>query len=174
MSQEVILLICIALIALAMCTQAIVLLAIYLGISKATKSLRLEIAEIKTTVMPALGTTRDLITRLAPKVESTVTDVSELARRFRVQAADVEVSVGQVLSDVRKQTTRMDTMFTGALDTLDKASAYVVKTVGKPVRQLSGIMASLKAFVETMGAPSRGGNSNHRAEEVADDRDLFV
>jgi uncharacterized protein YoxC len=174
MNHETLLLICIALIALAMCTQAIVLLAIFVGIGKAAKSIKQDVGEIKSSVLPVLGTTRDLFTRLAPKVESTVTDVAELAKTFRAQAADVEVSVGQLLTDVRKQTTRVDSMLTGALDALDKASAYVVKTVGKPVRQLSGIMASLKAFVEAMGGPSRSGNSHHRTEEVADDRDLFV
>jgi hypothetical protein len=65
-------------------------------------------------------------------------------------------------------------MTTSALDTLDKASAYFVKAVGKPVRQFSGLMASVKAFVETMNAPSRSGNSTYRGEEVPDDKDLFV
>jgi uncharacterized protein YoxC len=174
MDHETIQLVCIAAIAVALCIQTIVLLAILLAMGKAAKSIKDEVDEIKSTMLPVFGTTRDLITRMAPKVESTVTDVAELARSFRAQAADVEVSVGQVLADVRKQTTRIDSMFSGTLDAVDKASAFVVKAVGKPVRQLSGLMASVKAFVETMNAPPHAGNASYQEDGLQDDKDMFV
>lgn len=163
--------------ALALFVQTIILVAIYAGISKATKSLKQEVDEIKASVMPTAEKTRDLVEktrllvdRLTPKVESTVTDFSELAHLLRVQASDVEVAVEQILDRVRRQTSRLDEMFTGTLDAVDKASSFVTKTVSKPVRQVSGILASAKAIFESL----RSSDTSYRDRAMHDDKDLFV
>src|SRR5271165_2020946 len=104
MNHETIELACIALGALALLIQSIVLLAIFVGMGKATKKMQEEIEDIRSSVMPVVKDTRELVEsaralfiRLSPKVESTVTDVAELTRSFRVRAADVEVSVEEIL-----------------------------------------------------------------------------
>jgi uncharacterized protein YoxC len=177
MNHETIELACIGLGALALLIQSIVLLAIFVGMGKATKKIQEEIEDIRSSVMPVVkdtrelvDTTRELFVRLGPKVESTVTDVSELTRSLRAQATDVEVTVEQVLERVRKQANRIDTMFSGTLDAVDKASAFVTETVSKPVRQLSGVLASIKAIVESLSAS----NSRYHEPSVHDDKDMFV
>lgn len=180
MSHETIQLICIAVIAAAVVIQTIVLLGVLAGIGKALKSIKQEVDDMKSTVMPFMDTTRDFITRLSPKVESTVTDTAELVRMLRSQAKDVEASVTQVLATVRIQTARMDGMLTEALDAVDKASNFVTKTVSKPVRQLSGMLAGIKAAVESLG--SRNSPGSHQGfhddlmhdDPTRDDKDMFV
>jgi uncharacterized protein YoxC len=177
MNHDTIELACIGLGALALLIQSVVLLAIFLGMGKATKKIQEEIEDIRSSVMPVLKDTRELVdsareffARVSPKVESTVTDVSEVTRILRAQAADVEVTVDQVLERVRKQAGRIDTMFSGTLDAVDKASAFVTETVSKPVRQLSGVLASIKAIVESLS----GSNSRYHEPSVHDDKDMFV
>ena len=145
MNHELIEMVCIALGAAALVMQAFILLAIYIGVSKSTKHTKEQIEEMRSSVMPVVDQTREelvhvseVLIRLTPKVESTVTDFSELAKSLRSQAADIEVSVDQILVRVRNQTSRIDTMFSGTLDAVDKASVFVAETVSKPVRQLSG------------------------------------
>src|SRR5271165_6615028 len=135
-----------------------------------------EIEDIRSSVMPVVKDTRELVEssralfiRLSPKVESTVTDVAELTRRVRVQAADVELSVEEILGKVRKQAGRIDSMFSGTLDAVDKATAFVTDAVGKPVRQLSGVLAGIKAAVEALSVP----NSKIHEPSVHDDKDMF-
>jgi ElaB/YqjD/DUF883 family membrane-anchored ribosome-binding protein len=157
--------------------QSAILLAIFFGVSKARKKMQEEIDDLRSSVMPVVkdtrelvDTARELLVRLGPKVESTVTDVSELTRIVRAQATDLEVTIEEVLERVRKQAGRIDTMFTGTLDAVDKASAFVTETVSKPVRQLSGVLASIKAIVESLSATS----SKFREPSVHDDKDMFV
>jgi uncharacterized protein YoxC len=177
MNHDTIELACIGLGALALLIQSVVLLAIFLGMGKATKKIQEEIEDIRSSVMPVLKDTRELVdsareflVRVSPKVESTVADVSEVTRILRAQATDVEVTVEEVLERVRKQAGRIDTMFTGTLDAVDKASAFVTETVSKPVRQLSGVLASVKAIVESLSSTS----SKFHQPSVHDDKDMFV
>jgi hypothetical protein len=46
----------------------------------------------------------------------------------------------------------------------------VTQTVAKPVRQLSGMLAGIKAVVETLSAP----NSRFHEPKIHDDKDMFV
>lgn len=156
--------------ALALLTQTIILFFIYRGVTKAVKSLKDEIEDLRSAVMPIVDTTRDLVVRLTPKVEATVTDVAELARGLRAQVADVEASVEEILGRVRKQTSRMDTMFSGTLDAVDRASTFVTETVGRPVRQLSGLLAGIKAIIESL----RASDPSLREPAAYDDKDMFV
>jgi len=177
MNHEMIEMVCIALGAGALVMQAIILLAIYIGVSKSTKHTKEQIDEVRASVMPVvdqtrevLGHTREVLVRLAPKVESTVTDFSELAKKLRSQAEDVEVAVDQILVRVRNQTSRIDTMFTGTLDAVDKASVFVAETVAKPVRKLSGVLAALKAIVESL----RASDPSYQQQNIHNDKDMFV
>jgi ElaB/YqjD/DUF883 family membrane-anchored ribosome-binding protein len=156
--------------ALALLTQTVILLAIYLGVREAAKSTKAEIEDIRSSVMPVVHTTRDLVNTLSPKVDQTVTDMAALAHSLRAQAADMEAAVTEILDRVRKETGRVDAMFSGALDAVDQASLYVTQKVSKPVRQLSGLLASIKAIIQSLSdsAPSR------REPIVHDDKDMFV
>ena len=177
MDHETIEMVCIALGAAALVMQAVVLLAVYIGVSKSTKKMKEEIEEMRSSVMPMvdntrqlLGHTREVLVRLTPKVEATVTDFAELANSMRSQAADIEVAVDQILIRVRNQTSRIDTMFTGTLDAVDKASVFVAETVSKPVRQLSGLLAAVKAIVESL----RASDPSDHERNVYNDKDMFV
>jgi uncharacterized protein YoxC len=177
MNHETIELAFVALGAVALAVQTCILLAVFIGVTSAAKSIKEEIDEIKLTVMPVLAstremveTTRGMVTRLTPKVESAVGDLSEVARSLRTQTEDVQVSVEQMLERVRKQSGRIDTMFSSTLDAVDKASTFVASTVAKPVRQLAGMLAGLKAVVESL----RSSDPAYREPTLHDDKDMFV
>jgi ABC-type transporter Mla subunit MlaD len=177
MNHDMIELACIGVGALALLMQAIVLLAIYVGISKTTKSLKEDVDDLRSSVMPILEQTRQVITRLSaltPKIESTVADAAEVTRKMRAQAEDAEAAVEDILDRVRKQSTRVDGMFTSTLDAVEKASVFVSETVTKPVRQLSGLMAALKAIVESLRASEQPPNGAYREQGTGEDTDMFV
>jgi uncharacterized protein YoxC len=163
--------------ALALLMQAIILLAMFLGMRKAAKSLKEEIEDVRSSVMPVVNDTRELLTRLSrltPKLESTITDAAELTSKLRAQTADVEAAVEDILERVRKQTSRVDNMFSGTLDTVDRASVFVTETIVKPVRQISGLLAGLKAIIESLRSAQPSTNSVYRERGIHDDTDMFV
>lgn len=184
MNNETIQLACIALIALGVLVQTILILAMFFGLGKGLRALKEQVEEMKSSVMPTVEKTQallektslfidksnELVERVSPKVESAATDAAAFVRGVRKQAADVEIAVSEILQKVEKQSNRIDNMVSDSLDAVDKASSFVTQTVGKPVRQLSGLVAGVKAAVESLrtnGRPMR----NHGAPE---DKDLFV
>lgn len=156
--------------ALALVLQTGILFALYLGVSKSAKAMKVEIEEMRASVMPTVERTRDLIERVSPKIEQTLADVSEITRSVRAQAVEIESVTKEVAARVRTETGRIDTMFAKALDAVDKAGDFVSRAVSTPVRQLSGILAGIKAVVESLSTPyppQPGNNVRH-------DNDMFV
>jgi hypothetical protein len=175
-------LIFIAITALAVLMQAIILLAIYLAVRKAANSVREEVEDLRASVMPILSTTRNLITRVAPNIEVATADLVEITHSLRAQTAQMETAATEIVGRVRRQTNRLDKMFSGVLDSVDKAGAFVADAVSKPVRQISGLVASLKAIVESLrasaAAPAPHRTQEHREYPQGDrsrsDTDMFV
>jgi methyl-accepting chemotaxis protein len=160
--NQTILLIVVAVSALAVLLQACILLAILLAVRKLARTLQQDAADVRATavevrnaVLPILETSRELLNRVAPRVENIATDASELFYALRVQASDIHYSATEILERVRVQTSRIDTMLTSALDTTDRVSAFVADAVAKPVRQFSGVLAGLRAVVETLRSPAQ-------------------
>ena len=168
LDNQTILLFFVAITSLAMLTQAIVLLAIYLSMRKAAATIRDEIDELRSSVMPVVDNTRDLCARattlfekISPKVESAATDLAELAHGLRLQTEEIQVSTLEVLDRVRRQSSRMDQMFSSVLDAVDRAGGFVAEVISKPVRQISGILASIRAVIEALNKPAPEGRPTH-------------
>ena len=96
--------------------------------------------------------------------------MSEIAHGLRVQTDEMQTSVSELIEKVRVQTSRLDAMFTGVLDAVDRAGGFVAEAVSRPVRQLSGLVASIKAVLESLRATGEHPRQTHSA----DDRDMFV
>jgi ABC-type transporter Mla subunit MlaD len=153
MDHETIELILIAVTAAAVLLQAFVLLAMYLALKKSSRSIVEQIEDLKTSITPFVDNARGFLERVGPKVEGSAADIADVTRRLRVQAAEVEASAAEIQEFVRKQTSRIDEMLSGLLDSVDRASNYVVDVVSGPVRQVSGVLASIRAIVESLRTP---------------------
>ena len=144
----------VAIAGLAVVMQAVVLLAIFFSLKKVASAVQTEIADLRSAVVPLLRTSQDFVTRVAPKIEMTTTDVAVMVHGLRVRTSEMEVSTAEILDRVQRQTARIDTMLTGILDALERAGAIVGVAVDKPVRQLVGVMAAIRAVVETLRKPA--------------------
>jgi ABC-type transporter Mla subunit MlaD len=149
-------------VAAAMVIQTIVLLAALIVLRKLAKSIRGQIADVHDSVMPVNDDTRELIARVKPRIEETTFDLALLARSLRDQTADIQVAADEIIARARSQASRIDNMFTGVLDAVDRASTFLTDTVAKPMRQLTAFLASARAVVESLrspdGVPRTGAN----------------
>jgi hypothetical protein len=168
-TDQTIQLIIIAIAGAAVVMQAVVLLAIFLSVKKGVGSVQKEVAELRATVVPLLRNSQDFLTRVGPRIESTTTDVSEMVRSLRDRIAKVETSTTVIVDRLERQTARVDSMMTGVLDSLERVGGYVAVAVNKPLKQLAGVLASIKAIVETMRAPAP--NSDAAAAQPQDDNE---
>lgn len=154
----------------AVMLQAVVLFAIFLAMRKTANSLSAKLEELRATVAPVLVDTREFLARVGPKIDSVATDLAELAHGLRAQGAELQSSTTEILERVRRQTSRVDTMLSGVLDTVDRAGVVVSEVIHTPLRQISAIAASLKAGLGAFRSP----NPQPRQTHSPADKDMFV
>jgi methyl-accepting chemotaxis protein len=148
--SQVILLVIAGLIALALLAQALVLLAILFGLRKTAGSVQKQLDEMRSSVMPFYKDARDVFIRVAPRIEQTTNDLAELAHTLRTQSDDVKAVTSGIIESTRRQAARIDHVATTVLDAADRAVAFTSETVVKPMRQVSGVLAAVKAVVDVL------------------------
>jgi methyl-accepting chemotaxis protein len=164
---------------LAMFLQVFILLGVFVAMRKAASSMQKEIGSLRSALMPVIFDTQEILassrntlvsaqafvanaqgflTRVSPKVEAAAGDLVEITSGLREQTAQVQSSVQEIVERVRKQSNRVDNMVTGVLDTADRAGGFVNDVVARPVRQVSSILAAVKAIIESL----RGSGAQQR------------
>jgi uncharacterized protein YoxC len=153
---------------LALVFQTIVLVVFFISMRKAAAAIKEEVDEIRSTIIPLVHNTRDLCSRVGPKIESTidkiettVDDLSEIVHGLRIQTAEVQMATLEIMGRVRRQSDRIDGMFSNALDVVEHAGGFLANVVSKPVRQVTGVVASVKAIVDSLRASESRPRHNH-------------
>lgn len=160
-NAEMILTILVAVIAVAALVQLIILFVLFLAAKKGMKLAGEYAADMRDKVVPMiehtkalLQTTRQLMTKLEPKLETTVTDISELAHTANTEIKKISQSADEIGERVRKQAARADVITTEVLDRLDRVGHILDQMVTVPVRQVSGVMAAARAIIESLRSPA--------------------
>ena len=115
--------------------------------------------DAKTT--PVLVKTNAILDDLGPKIRSISTNVDEISYTVRAKVDEVGETVTQVNRTVaeanvrtRMQIVRADDLVTEAMDTAAEVSEIVQDGIRTPARQIAGIIAGVKAGLETLIAKS--------------------
>jgi len=163
------LMIFVGLTAVALFGQFIVMLVAYVMVRKSIKTVQDEVSDVRSTVMPMLSRSKELLEKVAPKVESVATDIADMAQSAREQTAHIRFTADEVLARVYRQTSRMDNMITNVADGVEHAGNVVADSVTRPVRQVSAMLAAVKAFLGVLATGRR-----REQHEVVADQDMFV
>jgi methyl-accepting chemotaxis protein len=142
----------IAVTAICILFQTILLSAMFVAVRKGIKSLTENVDEFRASAMPVIDHTRGFVERITPTVEATAKNVADISQTLKENTTKVGASATEIAQRVNAQSSRVDAMVTGALDAIDRTAVVVVDAVNKPVRQLSGLLAGLKAVVEVLGS----------------------
>ncbi len=155
----------IAVTAICILFQTILLSAMFIAVRKGIKSLTQNVDDLRASAMPVIDHTRGFVERITPTVETTAKNVAEISQTLKENTTKVSASASEIAQRVNAQSSRVDAMVSGALDAIDRTASLVVDTVNKPVRQLSGILAGVKAVVEVLGAskPEQRASQPHQS-----------
>jgi len=156
----------------AVLLQAIVLLALALAVRKTAKTIEDQMAQLRGTVEPVANEMRGFLERVGPRLESATTDLAEIVHGLRAQSAEMQASAMEILERARRQSSRVDSMMTGVLDTVDRATAVVTDAVSIPLRQISGVAAFVRAALRALKSGPAG--PRQQPTHSAADRDMFV
>jgi hypothetical protein len=77
----------------------------------------------------------------------------------------------EIIKNTRRQAVRIDGMATTVLDAADRAVTLTNETVVKPMRQVSGILAAIKAVVDALRSPN---GARPRPGSRSGDPQMFV
>jgi len=170
MNNEIWLIVFVALTAIALLVQAIMVVAAFFIVRKTMKTVESHVSELRTTAMPLLHKTKDTLDRVRPKIESIADDVADLTSRARDQGVRAQATASDILERVHRQTSRIDTILTNTIDGVEHASNVVSGSVAKPARKVGAFLAAAKAFLSVMRTGRRPGEQ----PEVVADQDMFV
>lgn len=134
---------------IAVLLQAFVLLGIFFGVRKSAKLIADATDELKTNVLPMVQSTRQLVDKIGPEVVTVTSGLAELTTKARKETAQMDVSPAELINGVKRQVQRMDSLLTVGLDRVERAGSALETTVATPVRQINGVLAAIKATIDT-------------------------
>lgn len=129
----------------AIVLQALVLLAMLMALRKTSSKLEALTSEVTTKVLPTAEMAQSMLAEMRPKIESTVTNVSEASTLMRAQMERMDATLNDIIDRTRLQVIRADELVGRTLDRVEETTEMVQKTVVSPVRQISGIAHALGA-----------------------------
>jgi hypothetical protein len=148
-NTETILIVFVALTGVAVLLQACVLFAIFISLRKTAQSVLEATGDFKATVLPMVHSTRELVERITPQIITISAGLAELTETLKKESKGVSFSASEIMERVNRQTQRLDAMLTTGLNAVERAGDVVESTVAKPVRQVNGILAAIRAVIET-------------------------
>ena len=94
------LMIFVGLVAFALLVQAMVMVALAVGVGKAQKTIMADIAELKAKAMPFIANTHDLVNELGPKVKEITAKTSGLITDLTPHVKDITAKVQTLVADL--------------------------------------------------------------------------
>ena len=161
----------IALTAVAIALQALVLLGIFLSLRKTSSKVDALTTEMRTRALPAVEAAQSLITTSAPKLEAIVGDVHTTTALVRGQVERLDHTMNDIIDRTRLQVIRADELVTRTLDRVEDTTETLQHTVVSPVRQLTGIMQGVSVG---LGALFRARNRRRRNGMGEPQDEMFI
>jgi gas vesicle protein len=173
MDTQTILIIFVAFTGVSVFLQALVLFGIFISLKKTSKAVTDLTEDIRIKVLPLIHESRDLWGRLGPQLVTVTTDLAELTQVVRKQSASINVSVSEIMERVNRQTKHLDSILTSGLNSVERAGEILETAVAAPVRQVNGIMAAVRAIVDTYRHLDPR-DPQRKPTHSAADKDLFI
>jgi hypothetical protein len=136
--------------ALGVLLQAFVLLAIYIAIRRTIARLHEVTDELKQQVLPTIATARNLLEDVSPKLKVASSNLVAASQSLRHQANHASATVDELLDMTMVQAARVDEIVTAGIDSAAYAAQAVQHAFSVPVRQVSALVAALKAAFEVL------------------------
>ncbi len=161
----------IAVTALAVVLQTVILAALYFSVRKTNEKLMRSVEDMRRQIEPILGRVQSLLDDLQPRLSTMVANATEVTELARGQAYKVDRVFTEAVDRLRIQVLRADQMLTGFLETIEQAGAEMKNTVWEPVRQATAMLRGVKAGLEFFRGQRRESSTRTRG---SGEEELFI
>ncbi|HMB84019.1 MAG TPA: hypothetical protein VKI40_08230 [Terriglobales bacterium] len=138
----------IAVTALAVAVQAVILVALYFAVRKSTARMEALATEVRSKALPTMETVQSMLVELRPKIDVMSVNFSESSTLVRNQLGRIDATLTDALDRARLQVIRADELLNRTMDKVEETSEVVHKTVISPLRQVNGLMTAISTGVE--------------------------
>ena len=138
----------IAVTALAVAVQAVILVALYFAVRKSTARMEALATEVRSKALPTMETVQSMLVELRPKIDVMSVNFSESSTLVRNQLGRIDATLTDALDRARLQVIRADELLNRTMDNVEETSEVVHKTVISPLRQVNGLMTAISTGVE--------------------------
>jgi methyl-accepting chemotaxis protein len=153
------------LIALALMAQAVGVIIISMFGAKLLHRVSVIANIVETKTGPIMDRTASILKDLEPKVKSVGDSAEQITSTVRVKVDELSVTITELNETMREingrtrvQVRRADGIVSDALHATEEISQTVQSGIRGPVKQIAGVIAGVKAAMETLVARSPFGN----------------
>jgi hypothetical protein len=140
---------------LAVVTQMVVLVAMYLQYRRTSERMARIATDLQARLTPILSRLQVFVDDTQPRVTAMVTDAAEIVHLARGQAQKVDRVFSEAVDRLRNQLIHVDQILTGTLETIETAGSRIRHTVWGPVQQASALIKGIQAGLEFFRARRR-------------------
>jgi methyl-accepting chemotaxis protein len=158
--------------AVAIVTQAIVLVALFLQMKRLSERLERFTGDLESRLTPILGRVQLFLEDAQPKISEMIADAAHVVYLARGQAQKVDRVFTEAADRLRSQLIRADHILTGALEAVEDAGSRIGQGVWRPMRKVSAIMQGIKVGIDLLR--SRRRSNRHPEEPLEQEEELFI
>jgi uncharacterized protein YoxC len=93
---------------------------------------------------------QDVATDVAPKIKRATTNIEESTDIYRAKIVQVESLIDDTTMKARRQTDRVDSMITNAMDRTHEITETVGNAIMSPARQMAGLVGGARATIDSL------------------------
>ena len=138
----------VAVIALAVVLQSIVLIVLYLQMRRTAARVEQVVTDLSSKVAPLISSVQILVDDISPRLTGIVADASEITRLARGEVQKVDRIVSEALERLRMQLIHVDHVLTGAIETVEAAGSQIRQTVWGPVMKATAMLRGVQAGID--------------------------
>lgn len=140
----------VALVALAMLGQAVALIVMAVGVSKAAKRGMVILEEIRGKAMPLIDQAHGMVRDAAPKVKVITENLAETSHMVRGKAQEFDATASDINAKTKAQVARVNGIVTSVLNSTADVTETVQRGIRIPLREVSGVVNGLKAGLDVL------------------------
>lgn len=158
--------------AVAIVVQMGILLALYLGMRKASSRVEGIAGRLEQQALPLLTTASAILEDAQPKIAEITSNLAESSATVRAHVSQVAEATGEIVERARLHALRVDEFVGDAMGKIETASQILETKVLSPVRRVQAIVQAVNAGLGVLRS-SRSRRKSGRAG-VEQDEEMFI
>jgi type IV secretory pathway VirB2 component (pilin) len=162
----------VALVAVAVALQAILLAAIYFQVRQTSKRVEQVSRELQERVYPLITKIQAIVEDVHPRISTIFTEAAEITRLAKVQVQRADRLLTEAADRLRLQIVHVDQILTGALGTVEEASSKIRRSFLGPLQSIVAVVRGVQSGIEFYRGVRRP-NATEASPEQQDET-LFI